>query len=302
MKILIVARDNGSGLTRDAKIFREALESAGHTVGLVGYDSNPPNRPQADVALFLELFTPKWSRCAHQLVLVPNQEWFPDEWVPTLSLIDFALCKTRYAEECMRALGVHTEYMSMTSEDRRKLFDEPPDPGGLCLHIAGKSEFKGTHAVLEAWGEHPEWPLLVLVSRVHEIQGEPPDNVIIHNYATDADLKILQNRATLHIQPSEAEGFGHVIAEALSTGLPTIITDAPPMNEMVTPARGYLAPYKTIYRAGVGERFETTGELLAPIIEQALNDPHAADRGRAGREWWEFNDALFKRRITEIFS
>ena len=301
---MIVARDNGSGLTRDAQIFRSALENAGHSVGLVEYDSNPPNRPQADVALFLELFTPRWSRCAHQLTLVPNQEWFPEQDIPSLSLIDIVLCKTRYAEQVMRGLGAHTEYMSMTSEDR-----SAPPLGkwallqkSYCLHIAGKSEFKGTRAVLEAWGEHPEWPQLVLLSRVHEIQGEPPSNVKIAAQVNDKELRAMQNGAFLHIQPSEVEGFGHVIAEALSTGIPTITTDAPPMNEMITPGRGYLVPYDSVHRRCMGERFETTGELLTPVIEEALNDPDAQTRGRMGREWWEFNDAFFKRRITEIFS
>lgn len=296
MKILIIARDNGSGLTRDAQIFRQALEEAGHSVAVLEFDGRPPSTPVGDVALFLELFDPKWSRVAHRLVLVPNQEWWPEEMNKHLPLFDLVLCKTRHAETIFRGLGCHTEYVGMTSLDRR-MSDVPTEE--FCLHIAGNSRYKGTQAVLEAWQDHPEWPTLKVLSRAFDFQGEPPVNVeIITERIDDDELRRLQNAAMLHVQPSECEGYGHVIAEALSTGRPVITTSAPPMNELTT---AFPVPYAESYRVCMSEGFRTTGELLAPVVADALASLNGA-RASVGRLSWECADIGFRAQIQHVFN
>ncbi|MES2199112.1 MAG: glycosyltransferase [Chlamydiota bacterium] len=56
------------------------------------------------------------------------------------------------------------------------------------------------------------------------------------------DLRKIQNKTGIHLCPSEVEGFGHCIFEALSTGAVVITTDAPPMNEFIKDPR-CLVPF-----------------------------------------------------------
>jgi hypothetical protein len=300
MRVLIVTRDNGKGLTRDTGIFAEVLLEAGCDVRTMGYDDRPPSRPVADVALFLELYHPIWSRAAGRNIIVPNQEWWNPPMNRFLSTVDMVLAKTKHAEQIFRGLGCAVEYTSMTSVDA---LSTPAKREDYCLHVPGNSQYKGTGYVIDAWRERPDFPLLKVVTRDLVIEGDIPANVeVIRERVDEARLCELQTGAMLNIHPSECEGWGHAIAESMSAGVPVVTTDGAPMNELVTPTRGYLAEWYTALPAGIGVRYATTGELLSETVARALSDSEGIElRGRASRQWWERNDTHFRRRIHEIF-
>ena len=61
---------------------------------------------------------------------------------------------------------------------------------------------------------------------------ELPSNVRIIREASDEELRELQNQCQIHIQPSQSEGFGHVLREAMSVNASILTTNAAPMNEI----------------------------------------------------------------------
>ncbi|HKT38005.1 MAG TPA: glycosyltransferase, partial [Ktedonobacterales bacterium] len=61
-------------------------------------------------------------------------------------------------------------------------------------------------------------------------------------YMDDTTLQELQNSHWFHLCPSETEGYGHYLTEAMSVGAVVITLDAPPMNELVPPDCGLLVP------------------------------------------------------------
>ncbi len=79
------------------------------------------------------------------------------------------------------------------------------------------------------------------------------------------------NRAGVHLCPSETEGFGHYISEALSTEGIVITTHAPPMNELVDEDFGFLAEFSGRSPAGYGERFTVDAESLEMAISLVLS-------------------------------
>ncbi|EQD67759.1 glycosyltransferase, partial [mine drainage metagenome] len=50
------------------------------------------------------------------------------------------------------------------------------------------------------------------------------------DYLDDAALQRLQNAHWFHLCPSETEGYGHYLVEAMGIGAVVLTTDAAPMN------------------------------------------------------------------------
>jgi glycosyltransferase involved in cell wall biosynthesis len=71
--------------------------------------------------------------------------------------------------------------------------------------------------------------------------ASPADNIDHRiGYLHDREIQQLQNRHAFHAFPSEMEGFGHSLMEAMSVGAVTLATDGAPMNELVQPQHGCL--------------------------------------------------------------
>ena len=100
--------------------------------------------------------------------------------------------------------------------------------------------------MLAAWRKHPEWPNLVVVQSPRHARPGPPAENIDHRigYIGDEALRGLQNRCRFHVCPSEVEGFGHYLVEALSVVPATAITycDAAGQLGVVPPVPHSSAP------------------------------------------------------------
>lgn len=95
---------------------------------------------------------------------------------------------------------------------------------------------KGTQAVINAWKKRPDFPLLTILGV--GIKDPSIANIDLqNNFIPEKKLIKLQNECGIHLCPSETEGFGHYICEAMSVGAVVVTTDAPPMNEFITDKR-----------------------------------------------------------------
>ena len=117
----------------------------------------------------------------------------------------------------------------------------------------------------------------------------------------DAELRALQNRHAFHLCPSEAEGFGHCIAEAMSCAAVTLTTNAPPMNELITPERGVLVDYHRMSTQRSGANYYVDPADLERQVEAiiAMDERSIAQLGDNARQWYLENDRLFRTRLIE---
>jgi len=338
-RINIVAWHNGGGLSRDIDILCQALQGSDYTISLNGavLHKAPMRRQRIvhrasnvmhrwlhhkamtaspyDVNVFLEDIGPGFFKYARVNAFIPNPEWFKDYQQRYLAGIDVVLCKTRSAQDTFQARGGHTRFISFTSEDRRSAPRDGAQRDGArrdntrqegFLHVAGRSWQKGTKALFDAWLRHPEWPLLTVVQNARNYSQLPVKTITAPNIRhvlerlDDASLKSLQNTIAHHLCPSEAEGFGHCINEAMSCGAVILTTNAPPMNELITAERGILVDYNRAspQRAGMNY-FVDPVDLKHKIDTIIAMDAAAKQRlGERARAWYEENDRLFRTQLV----
>ena len=255
--------NNGVGLQRDYELLREALEGRGHHVHGIQFNA-PRNLQNADVNIFLEVVVPGLFTLADKQWAIPNPEWWFVGW--DAYVWDKILAKTR---DCQRIftekVGDRCFYLGWEARD---LYNPIIMRQALFLHVAGKSKFKNTYAVIAGCklaGVH-----LTLVA---EHYGP-------HRRETNDVIAGLLNSHQFHLMPSAYEGYGQVLHEAMGCGQIVITTDAPPMNEL----------YPVLLIPSVSQKFHHAGQLhtvsaegVAAAIAQALQ--LSADVVRSQSDW-----------------
>jgi len=244
-----------------------------------------------------------WPQFLHQArynVLVPNPEWFDRRDAALLARIDCIWAKTALTDKIFKVRGCRTLHIGFDSEDR---LDAHIARRPHFLHLGGRSELKGTTRLLTLWRQHPNWPQLTVVqdaAAVKTTTGQGGANIVIESgYLDDAALRALQNSNRFHLCLSEAEGWGHYIAEALSVGAVTITCDAAPMNELVSKQRGVLVaasqgPEHNLTRLAL---FETAALESAVTALTSMMPVRLEAMGQEARYWFLANKREFPARL-----
>ena len=69
------------------------------------------------------------------------------------------------------------------------------------------------------------------------------DVVTLHGFLPDADKQAVLHRSRLQVCASDAEGWGQVVIEAATYGVPTLARDVPGLQDSIRPGRtGWLVP------------------------------------------------------------
>jgi len=321
IRVNLIARDNGFGLSRNLHLLHDALAAADCEVTVSGIRRGAlrkvihPLKLRAgtlarrltgrgaqrwDINLMLERVRPEYLATARRNVLMPHPEWFDDGDRGWLQRLDRAFMLTHHAAPLFEALGLKTEYTGFTSEDRR---DTTVPRERMFFHLAGRSANKGTETLLALWRRHPEWPRLTVLQSPRSARPGPSAPNIVHrvDYIPDAELKRIQNAHRFHLCPSETEGFGHYLVEAMGVGAVVVTLDAPPMNEMVRPERGALVPFSRTGTQGLATTYFYDESAMERVIERLLatSDAELECMGAAARAWFEDNDRAFRGRIAE---
>ncbi|MRH02509.1 glycosyltransferase [Xanthomonas sontii] len=309
--IRVISRDNGGGLSRDLQVVADLLRETGrYRVEVLGFGTvRMANRlrelrlflrsllfGRADLQIFLERVYPRCLGSGLRNALIPNPEWFRHKWLRCLPRFAQVLCKTRQAEQRFSTMAP-TAFIGFCSDDCYR--PEVPRERA-CLHVAGRSSAKGTALLLQTWARHPEWPRLTVVQsakKSHPIEAENID--YLTGYLDQQELRRLQNAHRFHLCPSEVEGFGHYIMEALSVGAVVITTNGAPMNELVSADRGVLIDPVGEGPDNFGVRYRIEAAGLEQAMAQALAlSPMQCDAlGTAARGFFETRRREFGERL-----
>lgn len=297
LAVNLVSRDNGVGLSVDMDLLGALLAGAGHDVARVEWTAGSMRR--CDVAIFLELWNPRLAQLAGATVGVFNLEWFQRGWTRDLHRITQLWAKSSEADMAYLRSRLHTS--TLTGFLSRDLYD--PDVARVlsCLHVRGKSDFKGTSAVIEAWRREPDLPPLTIVS--HTPLDVPP-HVRLLGRISGEELRQEMNRAAIHVCPSTAEGWGHYITEGLSVRAVVVTTDASPMNEHVRPEWGILIPALRSGWRGMVSQYKVTADAVAEGVRRAvaLSESERAQMGARAREHFDSRNRQFTTTALDLLA
>ena len=274
------------GLILDARILCDKipdLESHLQNRRIIIETTNKPIHPEKD------------------LILV-NLDWTDFNNAPNT-----LLCKTKQAYRILKKKFKNKEvvYTGFTSVDRFRR-NRGMDYNRF-IHICGKSPYKGTLKIVEAWINHPEFPRLTI--KVYDgmysdiqnmLKNKVVKNLEINNdFVSKDELSELYNACGIHLCPSNAEGWGHYIAEAKSAKAVVLYTNAPCMNETFTDGVDGISidcdTSAPIITNGVCPFYEIDPINVAKAVQKVLSLPLAEKQriGNNARASYLKNDADF---------
>lgn len=125
---------------------------------------------------------------------------------------------------------------------------------------------------------------------------------MVHECIDNTQLMALRGACGIVLAPSEAEGFGHVLLEGMMSGGIVVTVDAPPMNELIRPDRGYLLPWSRSSQCRLGEAYYVDHLALEQTIESILaEDPHVLEGlSHNAWQWGAENHGRFLQRFKDF--
>lgn len=335
MKIVIAVKKSGLGLFRDLEILTRILEAdnkVSHVaiaesdwvklltpgflrrfrryiysfLSLVYSFISRFKNSEYDLAIYLESYRPWYVHKGRKNILIPNQEWLSPDLRGGLKYFDSIWCKTLAAKSIFDKHHSNTQFLGFSSDIDESLLTATKDQH-LILHRAGNSLLRGTRVLMNTWAKHADWPKLsVILSpklRVEVFSGKLPENIeYLEGPWDDREFSQLMARARTHIHPTETEGYGLAISEALGYGCLVMATNAEPMNELVEPSRGVLLDCRYKSKYNLGDLYE----VLPAGIEQAMVEllSMSSDdlllRMNNARRWYLINRENFEGRVLDL--
>jgi len=131
--------------------------------------------------------------------------------------------------------------------------------------------------------------------------GTHVPRVTVRRQVSESELITLANQHLFHLCPSQYEGFGHSLHEAMSVGAVVITRTGPPMDEfgilpeLLVPswvsARLRLADMRTVSAASIVKTVQYAAQLSQEKIRAVSQQM---------RQTFETNRASFQQRLSEV--
>ena len=225
----------------------------------------------------------------HDLMPVAHPEWFPPHarthyraYVQQLlHVADAVVVTTEAVRDDLLALGwrirgdVHVVGLG-TSFPQQPPTTAPADPLGL-LYVSTIAPYKGHLTLLGAFDLIRDAGVdvdLTIVGRNGWMSDEIAEAIRRHPQygrsltwvqgATDNDVLEIARRCRVAVVPSQAEGFGLFLEEALSLGLAVVASDIPPFLERPYPNVTFSDPASSALAEAI---LRVRDEPVVPLVE-----------------------------------
>ena len=202
-----------------------------------------PHCHQAEMNFFIEVINPSLFPYASKNIWIPNPEWTYQTWEPYGKMVDEIWVKTHEAEKLFAEWGVVTKYVGWTSIDKvrpeKKNYHKAIVPVGKNVWRNPKPVIQAYMRILQkspsAFKGLPEVHIVYSPDHIHipPIPESVASKFIVHaEVMKEKEYDELLQECGLCICTSAAEGFGHAVNEAMSTGCVTILSPIDAFREL----------------------------------------------------------------------
>ena len=174
-------------------------------------------------------------------------DYYKKDNISLFSIYDFLICNTKRHHS---VFDWHPQAFYLPWGTDINLFTLKEKPNNkdkiTFFHSCGMNPLrKGTDIVLEAFDKiNRNESNLIIHTQVSILAFFPDKKKLIDKFINEGSLEIIEKSVhapglyylgDVYVYPTRLEGIGLTIAEAISSGLPTIVTNQQPMNEFVHP-------------------------------------------------------------------
>ena len=221
-----------------------------------------------------------------------------------LALADAVFCNSEFTRRTLIAAGTdETRIHTIPLGCPKVVTRNPPGSRVIFLHAGTESYRKGTSLLYETWRKiadrYPQSELWFAGSRSFEgeLGLDLPGRVTRFGSLPQSELLVKMSQASVLVMPTLADGFGMVIAEGLSRGLPVITTDSAGASDLLVSghAGGLVIP------AG-------NADALVDAMAWCAENPRQLNEiGLAGQEiaenWqWEHYRYSYSQKIASVYT
>jgi hypothetical protein len=266
-----------TGLTQDAMIIRGLLQIVDEKVRIRKVPHFSPECSEAELNIFLEVINPALLHSASKNIWIPNTEWTSKNWIPYASIADEIWVKTREAETIFLEYTPNVRYIGWTSIDK-ELFERKNYSKAVLL--VGKNMYRHPKPVLKAYFEIMKtnnrlYKLLpdLYVPHSPDIQMfcPPVDKIHLMGTLPEEEYNNLLKECGLAICISSAEGFGHAVNEAMSSGCNLLLSAIKPFFELTGNAI-FTEPMSIVpHPSSMGNIVETSSASIVEALTHYVN-------------------------------
>lgn len=224
------------------------------------------------------------------------------------------LCKTKETYDILSYVMPNKKviYTGFTSMD--KFVPTIKKDYRKILHIAGKSPYKGTNYVVNAWIHNPSWPTLTIIcnNKYRVVDGIKKilnnnnyENIkVLDNFIEENEIIKYMNEYGIHICTSEFEGFGHTSNEARSVEAVVLYTDSPLFQDrFIDNINGFSIGCKQNgFENKICPRYIPTYNGIVNTVNKVINmsEEELYIIGKKARQNFLEDDINFKNRLISV--
>jgi hypothetical protein len=274
-----------------------------------------PQCPEAEVNFFIEVINPSLFFYASKNIWIPNPEWTYKTWQPYANMVDEIWVKTHEAEKLFRQWTDKVRYVGWTSIDKvqpeKKNYFKAIVPVGKNIWRNPKPVFQAYYWI---WKNLPS--LYTALPEAHIVHSPehvplPPvpeelkDKIILHSEVMkEEDYDALLQECGLCICTSAAEGFGHAVNEAMSTGCNVILSPIDAFRELINYCWWTSDSIVTPHPQCLGQLEDISVPSLVEALQLYCASKYLERKrnGESSRRQYEERHQTFIKRMTSILT